>query len=476
MPGRREALTAFLMARDHPWMIHKPWPKQAVFLATDHISEVFYGGAAGGGKSDALLLGALRYCDLPNYRAILFRRTYADLALSGALMDRSKEWLKQTKATWDAKEKTWHFPSGASITFGYLENKDDHYRYMGTEWHYCAFDELTQFPEHQYLYLFSRLRRLAGSDIPVRMRSASNPGGPGHEWVKKRFLKETSPDRLFVPATLVDNPALDYDEYVSSLMHLDPITRAQLLSGDWDAYQGGRFQRDWFRRYRVEISDGELYYVLPGRDPRSAKVSDCWNILTCDPAATEKDTADYTAIVVCAVTPLGDMLVLDVIRGQWGLEAIVPRIAAAAARYEPTWVGIEATGFSWAIVHAARRHPGIGTVRGLEPEGKGKLVRATPAIIRCEQGQLLFPEAAPWLEDFEVELCLFTGDPDADAHDDQVDALAWAVQEVDRAGQGSYARTPDPERGEAFSAQTNWHERSRERGRFDHRPGLFGRH
>lgn len=443
-----------------------------MFLATDSIREVLYGGAAGGGKSSALLLAALQYVDVPSYSAILFRKTYADLALPGALMDRATEWLAGSGAKWDGKEKTWRFPSGATLSFGYLDNKDDHYRYQGAEFQCIGFDELTQFPEHQYRYLFSRLRRLAGSAIPIRMRAASNPGGIGHEWVKKRFLREQSPDRLFVPARLSDNPHLDQSAYTASLHQLDPITRAQLLAGDWDAYQGGRFKRAWFKRYHPELLDNDLYYVLAGRERRSAKVSDCWNMVICDPAASEKETADYTVIGAFAVTPLRDLLVLDVVRVQCGIEQIVPHIAAMCQRYEPAWVGIEATGFQWAVVFAARRHPGIPTVKGLEPAGKGKLVRATPAIIRCQQGQLFFPESAPWLEDFEAELLQFTGDEKLDAHDDQVDVLSYSVQELDRFGVTTYPqeRVQQPE-----LPTDSWESRDQQRSRYEGRPGLFGR-
>jgi len=454
-------------------MRQQPTARQTEFLLTDHISEVLYGGAAGGGKSSALLLAALQYVDTPGYSAILFRKTYADLALPGALMDRATEWLAGSGARWDGKDKTWHFPSGATLSFGYLDSKDDHYRYQGAEFQFVGFDELTQFPENQYRYLFSRLRRLAGSAVPMRMRAASNPGGIGHEWVKKRFLKETSADRLFVPARLSDNPHLDQAGYVASLNQLDPVTRAQLLAGDWDAYEGGRFKREWFRRYRVEIIDGELYYVLPGREPRSAKVSDCWNFLTCDPAASEKETADYTVIGTFCVTPLRDLLILDIVRLQCGVDQIVPALAQACRRCDPAWVGIEATGFQWAIVFAARKHPGIPTVKGLEPEGKGKLVRATPAIIRCEAGGIFFPESAPWLEDFKAELVQFTGDDKVDAHDDQVDVLAYAVQELDRFGIISYPVVREEEQ-ERFPSRP-WDEDDRRQGRFERGGGLFGR-
>ena len=234
-----------------PWthyIPHKPTSKQLAFLLLDN-SEALYGGAAGGGKSDALLMAALQYVDDPTYSALLLRRSYADLALPGALMDRAKEWLMPTDARWKESSKTWTFPSGATLSFGYLEHTGDEYRYQSTEFAFIGFDELTQFEEKQYRYMFSRLRRLADSSVPLRMRTASNPGGIGHEWVRSRFIDEDplKSRRVFISARLPDNPYLDQEAYIDSLNQLDPITRRQLLQGDWTARQPGNlFHREWF--------------------------------------------------------------------------------------------------------------------------------------------------------------------------------------------------------------------------------------
>ena len=117
--------------------------------------EALYGGAAGGGKSDALLMAALQYVDVPGYAALLLRRTYADLALPGALMDRAAEWLSGTDAKWNGQEKSWSFPSGATTTFGYMATDADKYRYQSAEFQFIGWDELTQFPSDPYLYMLS---------------------------------------------------------------------------------------------------------------------------------------------------------------------------------------------------------------------------------------------------------------------------------------------------------------------------------
>src|SRR5204863_6819193 len=115
-----------------------------------------------------------------------------------------------------------------------LDVEKDVYRYQSAEFQFVGFDELTQFTEYQYTYLFSRLRRLRSMDIPIRMRSASNPGGIGHQWVKKRFITERGSEAIFIPATLHDaEPYLDTSEYRDSLPKLPEELRKQLLDGDW---------------------------------------------------------------------------------------------------------------------------------------------------------------------------------------------------------------------------------------------------
>jgi hypothetical protein len=253
-----DELAALLTPRLSPYCPHAPTEQQTLwlvshrFLPPEQPSEAFYGGAAGGGKSDGLLMGALEYVDVPGYAALLLRRTFSDLALPGAIMDRSKQWLVGTDASWNEQLKRWTFPSGATIAFGYLENESDVYRYQSAEFQYVGFDELTQFSESQYTYLFSRLRRPSSgplASVPLRMVAASNPGGIGHGWVKKRFPIDGQPragNRVFIPAKIADNPHLDRDLYRASLAHLAPTLQRQLEHGDWAVAEGLAFPE--FRR------------------------------------------------------------------------------------------------------------------------------------------------------------------------------------------------------------------------------------
>lgn len=274
---------------ENEYIPHLPYKQQRKFLAYNGL-EGLYGGAASGGKSDCLLMGALQYVKVPGYAALLLRRTYADLSLPGALMDRAFEWLGDTDAHWDEKNKVWTFPAGATITFGYLEVERDKYRYQSSEFQYVGFDELTQFLESQYTYLFSRLRRLKSMPAPIRMRSASNPGGIGHEWCQQHFPidgNQTAGDIIFVPAKLDDNPHIDKEAYEQALSRLDYVTREQLRNGNWNiSASGGIFLPD--RMHTIPLNE-----VLD----QPAKF-----YAACDPS---EGASDFASIVTLLVLPDG---------------------------------------------------------------------------------------------------------------------------------------------------------------------------
>ena len=127
-----------LAPKGSQYWVENPSLKQKLFLMTKQ-REVLFGGSAGGGKSSALLMAALQYVDIPGYSAIMFRRTYSDLALPGALMDRFKDWMAEyPDVTWNNNSYTATFPSGARVTFGYLNNVNDKLRYKGSEFQFCV--------------------------------------------------------------------------------------------------------------------------------------------------------------------------------------------------------------------------------------------------------------------------------------------------------------------------------------------------
>ena len=277
----RATLQAMLTPRLTKYVPYQPTPKQSAFLLMNERKEILYGGAAGGGKSVAQLMGALQFVDIPGYSAILFRKTYADLSLPGALIDMSKQWLMpfvETKEVkWSEKEKQYVFPSGATLNFGYLESGNDCYRYQGAEFQYIGMDEVTHIDPANYRYLFSRLRKPRTLQVPLRFRATANPGGQFGEYYYQRFFVEgPEKGRIFIAAGLDDNPYLDAEAYRESLDELDPVERERLLNGNWEIKaQGDMFSRHWFVIVpATEVPDAVRsvrYWDMASTDPSRRK-------------------------------------------------------------------------------------------------------------------------------------------------------------------------------------------------------------
>ena len=223
---------------------------QTDFLAADE-KDVLYGGAAGGGKSYAMLVDPLRYAHKKAHRALILRRSMPELR---EMIDKSRELYPQAfpGAKFREVEKLWNFPSGAKIEFGFLERDADVYRYQGQAYSWIGFDEITHLPtEFSWNYLASRLRT-TDPEIKTYLRCTANPGGSGAHWVKKRYIEPSESNksfigedgltRKFIPAKLQDNPYLAKDGvYEQMLKSLPPIQRRQLLEGNWEVAEGAAF-------------------------------------------------------------------------------------------------------------------------------------------------------------------------------------------------------------------------------------------
>ena len=223
---------------------------QTEFLAAGEL-DVLYGGAAGGGKSYAMLVDPLRYCTKSAHRALILRRSMPELR---ELIDKSRELYPKAfpGCKFREVEKLWNFPSGAKVEFGFLERDADVYRYQGQAYSWIGFDEITHLPtEFGWNYLASRLRTTDPTIVPY-LRCTANPGGVGAHWVKKRYVDPNEPNkafegsdglsRKFIPARLDDNPYLAVDgRYEQMLKALPAVQRKQLLEGNWDITEGAAF-------------------------------------------------------------------------------------------------------------------------------------------------------------------------------------------------------------------------------------------
>jgi len=323
---------------------HKPTPKQQAFLLLDGVLDVFYGGAVGGGKSDALLMAALQYVDVPGYAALILRSTYRDLNQPDAIMARSKEWLMDTDAKWNEKDCRWTFPGGATLTFGYLDGPNDHYQYQSAAYQFIGVDEASQLHWNQVLYLFSRLRRLVGMPCPIRFRAASNPGGRSHSALKTRYIdSKTRKNRVFISAKLEDNPYLDQEQYELSLQELDYITRKRLRKGDWEiSEQGTLFQRDWFEVVAMApIQCQKLRWwdlAATEKAPTDAQRR-AGNMVGAGSPSGENSDPDWTVGGLVSRDKEGIIYIENIVRGQWS-PLQVERIVKQTAELDTKELGV----------------------------------------------------------------------------------------------------------------------------------------
>jgi predicted phage terminase large subunit-like protein len=433
------------------WRAH---PKQERFLRLSCF-EALYGGAAGGGKSEALIIGAARLAGERRHRALLLRREFPELQRT--ILARTEEIYPHIGGHWHAKTKTWYFESGARIELGSCENEKDVRKWDGAEFNFIGIDEASHWTAYMYRFLISRCRTAHG--LPLRFRATTNPGGVGHDFMLSRFApwlyppnapeydgvrakhgdvlhflpregKQEGEDvvhpstpgaiaRSFIGARVADNPSIGAD-YERNLGLLDPLTRAQKRDGDWLMRPGNRV---FFKREKFRIVE------------RADVPEDALHVRWWDRAATEDPRADWTVGVELAYLK-PTWWIVDIIRGQWepaevksrieaqtkidarnDVRVVLARDPASAGKFEAMVYLADLAEYD---VHA------VPDQRGKASEGVDvKVVRARPVSAQADQGNIRVVRA-PWNAAFFNEAEDFPlGD-----FDDQIDALSGAYRQT----------------------------------------------
>lgn len=252
--------------------------KQQAFIDSQAF-ETLFGGAAGGGKSYGQLVDGLLYAlKYPKSKQIIFRSTFADLEKS--LIRTSMNFYPLSIANYNDSKHTWKFKNGSIIDFGYIQYEKDVYQYQSAEYDVIRFDELTHFTEFMYTYMISRCR--GANPYPKGIKSSTNPGGVGHNWVKERFIDIGAPNvihtckletgetttRIFIPSLVQDNKfMLTYDpDYIKRLDALPEKERKALKYGNWDIFDG-QFFTEFDRNIHVIepfviLKDWYVYFVM----------------------------------------------------------------------------------------------------------------------------------------------------------------------------------------------------------------------
>ena len=245
-------------------VVWKPQPKQEVAL-TCPADEAFYGGAAGGGKSDFLLMDYVKGIGYgAGWKGVLFRKSYPELE---ELESRSLELYPRIGGVYKQSKHIWTFPGGATLKMRYLEKNLQVHVYQGHQYTWIGWDELTLWAD-DYCYQYLKSRNRSAEGLPCYIRAAGNPGGPGHAWVKFAFIDETLPNTIvqdaegltkaFIPASVYDNHILvkNDEKYLSRLKGLPSDLRRALLDGDWDVFSGQVFSE--FKRSRHVVTPFQM--------------------------------------------------------------------------------------------------------------------------------------------------------------------------------------------------------------------------
>lgn len=431
-------------------------PQEAFLSSPADIT--IYGGAAGGGKTYALLLEPLRHIYNPGFGAVIFRRQATQILSEGGLFDNAVEMYMPIGATMkQTPQPTAIFPSGAKVSFRHLGSDKEVHAWQGSQICLICYDELTHFTEHQFFYMLSRNRSTCG--VRPYIRATCNPdadswvadfiswwiGDDGYairersgkiryfaridgailwadtrEELAEKYGNEAVKSVSFIASSVFDNKALleVNPDYIASLNALPVVERERLLKGNWKIRPaGGLYFKPEQTRIVKEVPD------------RIVAVARAWDLAATE-ITPEAKNPDRTAGVLMARMKNGQYIVLDVIRRAANAADVRNIIRAAArtdrAQYHCNSIRIpqDPGQAGKAQAQSLVRELGGFKVTALPVSG-AKTARAEPLAAQWQRGNVLLLEG-PWNDAFLDEL---SGFPDA-LHDDQVDAASDAFAEV----------------------------------------------
>jgi len=422
----------------------EPTEKQAAMLMFQCL-DLFYGGAGGGGKSWALLMAAAQFVDVPGYSALILRTERAAMDKAKGLIPTSRLWWESrgpSGPTFNQQKAIWTFPTTdprrpATLEFGYLSAKGDLGQYKGPAYDFIGIDEASEFSEEFLIFLFTRLRRETGSVVPPRFRVATNPGGPGHSYLKRRYIDPHKVrDRITIRAYLEDNNKLDEDSYDRSLEEVkkkNNVLYRQIRRGDWDAVEGGNlFKPEFFTRFVHEIP------------PMIVGSCRYWDLAGTDAAKVKKGTdPDWTVGTLMVKTP-SDTGIIHSVRDRMSPKRTMALMKAMAEAdiqllgsrdgYRVNWEEEGGSGGKFASSSVGDELDGFDYAPDKKTSAESKLARAKPYskafeekklwILRYEDPQ--HPEWDDWIPDFIDEHIQFP----VGAHDDRVDSGSGAYHKL----------------------------------------------
>jgi predicted phage terminase large subunit-like protein len=425
--------------------IIQPQPGPQTRFLTTPADIAIYGGSAGGGKTFAELIEALRHVSVPRFNAVIFRRSSEQIRQSGGLWEAAQEVYSKFGAKSREQQLDFRFSSGATIKLDSLIHEKTKEEYQGAEIALIEFDELTHFTESQFFYLLSRNRSTCG--VRPYVRATTNPdanswvkgflspwlrkdfagyGGPAESGEIRWFVRdggailwvpEGTPDAksvTFVRASIYDNKILLAKDpgYLANLKAMSLVDRKRLLDGDWDIVEGGNFfRREWFEivsatpkiGQRVRFWDLAATEVKPGKDP------------------------DWTVGYLMNYSD-GAFFVEDVQRVRTTpkqVENLIVQTATIDGRSVRVRMEQEPGSSGVIVIDYYTRVLAGWDFKGVRSTGD-KAERAKPYSAQAEAGNVKLKEG-PWNNDFLNEHAAF---PNPEIHDDQVDGGSGALFEL----------------------------------------------